>query len=128
MSSEAILLLSLLLVAHTLGDFTPLATRGMREAKAGIGPAWPIALHAVVHGILVLGAVAVVRPFSWRLLAGAAAIEYATHLLIDFAKMRLVVRYRILQNPAGGPFWYLFGVDQLSHALVLLGIAALVTS
>ena len=127
MSSEAILLLSLLLVAHYLGDFTPLATRRMRDAKAGIGPAWPIAVHAAVHGILVPGAVAVVRP-SWRLLAAVAAIEFATHLLIDFAKMRLGVRYRVLQDPAGGPFWYLFGVDQLSHGLVLLGIAALVTS
>lgn len=123
MSPEAILLLSLLLVGHFLGDYTPLATRRMQEAKSGVRPPGPIVAHAAVHGLLVLAAVATVRP-AWGLLAGAAVVEFATHLLFDWTKMRLGARFPALRDPDDGPFWRLHGLDQLAHALVLVAIAA----
>ena len=97
----------------------------MQEAKLGIGSPAPIAVHAGVHAVMVLAAVAWIRP-DWRLAGAAAAIEFGTQLVIDFAKMRLGVRYPALADPSVGSFWYLFGADQLAHAFVLLGIAVLV--
>ena len=123
MTPDAIVLLSLLLVGHFLGDFTPLATRTMQEAKAGVRPPGPIVTHAAVHGLLVLAAVAVVRPV-WGLLLGAAVVEFATHLLFDWTKMRLGARFPTLQDPADGSFWRVHGLDQLAHGLVLVAIAA----
>lgn len=124
MTEAAILLMALLFIGHFLGDFTPLATRRMQEAKIGKGPVGWIAAHAGVHGVLVLAAVAWLRP-DWRLALSAAGIEFATHLGIDYSKMWLGVRFPALADPAGGSFWVLFGADQLAHALVLLGIAVL---
>ena len=117
--------MSVLLVAHFLGDFTPLATRQMQEAKTGARSPGPIAAHAAVHALLVVGAVAAVRP-AWAPLLAAAGLEFLSHAVIDFAKMRVAVGRPALLDPEGAPFWYLFGVDQLGHGLVLVGIAALV--
>ncbi len=123
MSGEAIILLSLLLVAHYLGDFTPLATRQMQEAKAGFRPPGLIVAHAAVHGGLVFAAVGLVRP-AWPVVLTAGGIEFATHLGIDFVKMKLGTRFPRLRDPKDGPFWYFLGLDQLAHLLILVAIAA----
>lgn len=117
--------MSMLLVAHFLGDFTPLATRQMQEAKSGSRPPGPIAAHAAVHAALVLGAAALVRS-SWSLLLAAAAVEFVTHAAIDFARMRIAVERPAFGDPGRAPFWYVLGVDQLGHGLVLVGITVLV--
>lgn len=125
MTGEAALLLALLLIAHFLGDYTPLASAPMQAAKTGNGRAAWIAAHAGVHAVLVLAAVAAVRRQPTLLLA-AAGIEFATHLLMDVIKMKLTRSYAALRDPTRGPFWHLHGFDQLIHGLVLVGIAALV--
>ncbi|MDX1578077.1 MAG: DUF3307 domain-containing protein [Gemmatimonadota bacterium] len=125
MTAQAVLLVSLLLVAHYLGDFSPLASARMQSAKAGNGSQIWILAHAGVHAALVLAAVAVVSR-SPSLLLAAAGIEFGTHLFLDVTKMRLSRRSVALRDPTRAPFWYLHGFDQLIHGLVLVWIAALV--
>ncbi len=126
MSGQALLLLAALLVAHYLGDFTPLANARMQKAKADGGPLLPILGHAAVHAVLVALAVLLVArpPASVVLIAGG--IELGAHFVIDAARARIGLRVPVLGNPLDNPFWWALGLDQLLHGLVLLGIARLV--
>lgn len=124
MTQEAVVLLLGLLVAHYLGDFTPLAPERVQKAKAAGGPFLPIVGHAAVHGLLVgLAAGLIARP-GWALLAGAVAIEFGSHLLIDVLRARLNARFSALRSPERQAFWYALGADQLAHTAILVGLAA----
>lgn len=123
MSAAAVWLLSALLVAHCLGDFTPLATDRMQLAKANGGPLHLIAGHAAVHGLLVALAVVAFASPAWSVLAIAAAAEFVTHLLIDGVRARLSARFAVLRDPSERLYWTALGIDQLAHTLVLVGIA-----
>ncbi len=79
MSSDAAALMAALLVAHFLGDFTPLATARMLQAKALGRPVGPIAVHALVHAVLVALAVAFAARPGLAMVGAAAAIEFGTH-------------------------------------------------
>ncbi|MGD8495447.1 MAG: DUF3307 domain-containing protein [Gemmatimonadales bacterium] len=126
MTATGAWLLVALLVAHDLGDFTPLATERMREAKARGRPAWLIGMHAAIHGALVgVALLIVVRP-SLTVLALAVGFELVTHFLIDLSKARLGIRVPSLGDMHTNPFWWVMGVDQLLHGLVLVGIAFMV--
>jgi hypothetical protein len=126
MTPEVAVVLSFLLLGHFLGDFTPLSTERMRKAKQKGRPVGPIALHALVHAVLAGIAVgAVARPLP-LLLVGAVAIEFWTHLGIDWLRGRLTVRYPAIGDTNERAFWTVLGLDQLAHALVLVGIAYLV--
>ncbi len=126
MTAQAAVLVSFLLVGHFLGDFTPLSTERMREAKQKGRPVGPIALHAMVHAVLAGVAVgAVARPLP-LLLFGAVAIEFWTHLGIDWLRGRLSVRFPTIGDTNERAFWTVLGLDQLAHALILVGIAYLV--
>lgn len=119
------ILFGALLVAHYLGDFTPLATAGMQRAKANGGPLILIAGHAGVHTLLVFAAVALVARPTIPILAAVASIEFVTHFGIDAGRARLGQRVPVINDPHQGPFWYALGLDQLAHGLVLVGVAAL---
>jgi len=126
MSPGAALLLAALLLAHNLGDFTPLATERIRRAKAEGGPAGPIAAHAAVHAALVGLAVALVIGPPASILALAAGLELVTHFGIDMVRARLGIWVPALADMRSNPFWWTLGIDQLLHGLVLVGIAFLV--
>ena len=126
MSSPAAVLLAFLLVGHFLGDFPPLASARMQEAKLSGTPIGPIALHALVHALLVgVGVAAIARPLPMVAL-GAVAIEFWTHLGLDWFRGKMSVRRPALGDPSQPVFWTVLGLDQLGHALVLVGIAFLV--
>ncbi|MEN8145748.1 MAG: DUF3307 domain-containing protein [Gemmatimonadota bacterium] len=126
MSTSAAILLGALMVAHYLGDFTPLATARMQRAKANGGPVGPIAAHAAVHGLLVgLAVLIVIRP-SASVLALAAGLELAVHFALDATRARLGADVPALADPNSNLFWWALGLDQLLHGLVLIGIAVLV--
>ncbi len=125
MSGADLLLLSLLLVAHAIGDFSPLSTAAMRAAKSGNGPVALIGAHAGVHALLVVVACVLARA-PWDLVLAAAGIELATHFAIDDVRMLAGRRYPVIQDPTRDPFWYVLGVDQLAHGVVLMAIAVLV--
>ena len=126
MSSKAAGLLALLFLAHFLGDFTPLATERMQQAKRVGRPLWPIASHALVHAILVGLVVVLVAGSALVVVLAAVAIEFSTHLLLDWWKGSVSRRHPALGDPAQPGFWRTMGVDQLAHALVLVGIGWLV--
>lgn len=126
MTAQTAILLTFLLVGHYLGDFTPLATRRMLEAKLTGTPLGPIALHALVHAIFVgIAVTAIARPAPLLLLA-AVAVEFWTHLVLDWFRGRLGARRPAYGDPGQPIFWRALGLDQLAHALVLVAIAALV--
>lgn len=126
MTTQASWLLFSLFFAHYLGDFTPLATARMQEAKANGGPASLIFAHAAVHMLLVATATVLVVRAAWTIIAVAATIELVTHFLIDLARARLTRRFSALRNPTQNAFWFALGVDQLAHGLVLIGVATYV--
>ncbi len=126
MSAQAVWVLAGLFLAHFLGDFTALATPAMQAAKAKGRPVGPIAAHAAVHALLVTLVVwGVVAP-ALPVLSVAAALELSSHFCIDWLRGFFSRRRPALADPTGGPFWVAFGLDQLAHALVLIGVAALV--
>ena len=125
MTPDAVALLLALLVGHFLGDFTPLLTRRMRDAKENGEPLWPIAVHGAVHGGLALVAIAAaLRPGPGAYLFGGGVV-FVTHFLIDAVRARLGVRFGELGDPRAQLFWTALGLDQLAHAAVLVGVAAL---
>jgi hypothetical protein len=125
MTIQAFWLLAGLLAVHSIGDFSPLATARMLEAKSNGGPLSQIAVHALVHTILVTIIIVVVAGAALPLIAIAAAIEFTTHFALDAGRSRLGQRYPALNDVRRNAFWYALGVDQLGHALVLVGLAAL---
>ncbi|MGB5674914.1 MAG: DUF3307 domain-containing protein [Gemmatimonadota bacterium] len=125
MTDQAATLLIFLFVGHFLGDFTPLATARMQEAKLSGTPIGPIALHALVHAVLVgVAVVAIARPVPMLILA-AATVEFWTHLGLDWFRGKMSVRRPALGDPNQRVFWTVLGLDQLAHGLVLVGIAFL---
>jgi hypothetical protein len=126
MTVEASVLLTFLLVGHFLGDFTQLSTQRMQEAKRRGTPIGPIALHALVHAVLVgIAVVAIVRPVPMLILA-AVSIEFWTHLGVDWFRGRMSARHPALGDEDQRIFWTALGLDQLAHVLVLLVIAVVV--
>ena len=126
MTGDALWLLGALFLAHYLGDFTPLLTARMLEAKAQGSPLKPIAGHSAVHSVFVGVAVAVLAAPAWSLLLAVCGIEFGTHFVIDATRGRLARVFPVLRDPEQGVYWYVFGLDQLAHMLVLLGLATLV--
>ncbi len=126
MTQQVTALLALLLVGHFLGDFTPLSTPRMQEAKLTGSPIGPIALHALMHAVVVgIAVVAIIRPTPLLILA-AVAIEFWTHLGVDWFRGRMSARSPALRDHDQSVFWTALGLDQLAHVLVLLIIAVVV--
>ena len=127
MSVQAAWLLAGLLFSHFLGDFTPLSTARMQEAKANGGPMGPILAHAAVHGLLVAAVVAAIARPAAAAVAGLAVYELTTHFVLDAGRARLSVSVPAFRDPARRPFWTLLGLDQFAHAVVLVSIVAWLT-
>jgi hypothetical protein len=128
MTAQAFWLLAGFLCAHFTGDFSPLVTSRMLEAKADGGPLLHIAAHAAVHGLLVTVVAALVVGLGAKTLALAFGLVFVTHFLLDAGRAQLGQRFHVLNDPGQSPFWHALGIDQLAHALVLLGLVALIVS
>ncbi|NIN71298.1 MAG: DUF3307 domain-containing protein [Gemmatimonadetes bacterium] len=124
MTSQALGLLCGFLVAHYLGDFSPLATPRMHEAKADGGPLSVIAAHALVHALLVAIVVILFSAPVSPAAATAAGVVFVTHFALDLTRSRLGSRFAALKDPGQNVFWYLLGLDQLAHLLILVALAA----
>jgi len=126
MTEQAVVLLAFLFVGHFLGDFTPLASARIQEAKVAGRPLAPIALHSLIHAVLLgIAVAAIARPEPILALA-AVTIEFWTHLGLDWLRGKMSARRPALGDPSQRIFWTALGLDQLAHTLVLVGIAALV--
>lgn len=126
MTQQAIWLLAGLLAAHCAGDFSPLATARMLEAKANGGPLLSIAGHAAVHTLLVGLVLVLLAGPALTALAIAAGLVFVTHFALDAGRALLGRRFRVLNDTRERAFWYALGLDQLGHGLVLVGVAALI--
>jgi len=115
------LIIVALLVCHWIGDFTHLSRPWMLSAKRFGKPVGPIAVHALVHALLM--AMACLVLVNEQAGALAFAIQFPTHLAIDILKGRLNGWFPALQDPTKYPHWYVFGADQFAHCMVILCIA-----
>ncbi|NNK47633.1 MAG: hypothetical protein HKP01_02030, partial [Gemmatimonadetes bacterium] len=81
---------------------------------------------ALVHAVFVGIAVgAIVRPTPMLILA-AVAIEFWTHLGVDWFRGKMSAQSPALGDHDQSVFWTALGLDQLAHVLVLLIIAVVV--
>ena len=113
-------LLLVLLVCHYLADFC-LTSPAMIKAKADGRNPWPILLHAGIHTGLV-GVCLLCWQISWNLLLMMMALELVSHFLFDTAKGRLSACFPRLADQRQKSYWMLYGIDQLLHQLVIVGI------
>ena len=118
--TRIVLLLIALLVCHYLADFC-LTLLSMIRAKADGRRVGPILGHAAVHAVL-MGFCMLVYGVSWRMLLMLMEVELVSHFLIDTGKGRLSAHYPLLTDQGKKPYWMLYGLDQLLHQLVVVGI------
>ena len=115
-----VVLLISLLFCHYLADFC-LTTPAMIRAKADGRNPWPIILHAAIHASL-MAIFLLLWATSWKAVLLAMVVEWGTHFLIDWTKARLSARFPRLADQQQKPYWMLYGLDQLLHQLVIVGI------
>lgn len=113
-------LLIVLIASHYLADFQ-LTTAEMIAAKTHGEPLMPILNHAAIHAtLIILCLLAFSQPWLQVWILGFT--ELITHFMIDLLKGRLTKRYTILADNSKKPFWQLYGIDQMLHLLVIVGI------
>ncbi len=119
----ALAIVAILLVKHMVFDFvlqTPyqLANKHQYGHPGGL-------LHAGLHAIGTLAAIAVARP-SPAIAAVVLAAEFAVHYNVDWAKEQLLRRAGWPRTD--GRYWAVFGADQLIHNLGYLVMTAVLVS
>ena len=121
-----ILFLIVLLVCHYLADFC-LTLPVMIRAKADGRQLWPIMMHSMVHAVL-MGICALLFGVNIPTVLYLMTFEAATHFVIDLSKARLSVHYPRLADATHKSYWMLYGLDQLLHQMVVIGIWAFAVS
>lgn len=124
MSSAATWLLVGLFSAHFLGDFSPLATDRMHDAKASGGPVGPILGHAGVHGVLAGAVTFLLSNVALEAVFVAGAFVLVSHFVIDLVRAWTADRWPVLSDAERGEFWMALGADQLIHSLVIIALAS----
>ena len=119
---NSLILLIALLVCHYLADFC-LTLPIMIRAKANGKQLWPIVLHSMVHAVL-MGLCLLLFGVSVLTTLYLMVAEAMFHFIIDLSKARLSTHVPRLADATGKPYWMLYGLDQLLHQLVVVGIWA----
>ena len=114
------LMLVSLLICHYLADFCFTSPVMIRAKADGRNP-WPILLHASVHALLI-GLCLLIWGIEWKLMLLLMLVELISHFLIDTGKGRLTSYFPILADQQKKPYWMLYGLDQLLHLLIIVGI------
>lgn len=112
-----------LMIAHYLGDYTHLSTERMLDAKRTGKPLEPIWEHAYAHAFIFAICFVVYRffnPMDFHIIAWTIIIELGTHFIIDVLKGKCNVWFPVVANPANKVHWYVFGLDQLLHHIVIV--------
>lgn len=91
----------------------------MLEAKRFGQPVMPILNHGAAHGLLMLWVLYFLGVNHW-LCVWLACFQVLSHTAIDVLKGRLNARYPVLQSPATGLHWCVFGADQYFHAAIII--------
>lgn len=111
-------LTALLLLCHFAADYTHLSTPWMLSAKRFGTPVTPIIAHAGVHALLMFLVVLFGYGVHAALLVGV--FQFVSHALIDTTKGRINATFPAVQSSANPAHWYVFGIDQTLHILVIL--------
>lgn len=119
MENNMITLLILLNICHWAADYTHLSTKWMLDAKRIGSPLMPILSHACVHGMLMFFPLFFMLGSTW-LVPILVWFQIGTHFGIDVLKGKLNVWFPTVSNPANKSHWYIFGLDQLCHQLVII--------
>ncbi len=113
-------------VCHWLGDYTHLSTNWMLSAKRYGKPFLPILAHAMVHTVLFFIAILALHGLEDAILA--ACIQLPTHFVIDTMKGRMNGWFPRLEDIKNKFHWYVFGIDQMCHHLVIIFTTFMVCS
>lgn len=108
-----------MLFAHWLGDYTHLSRPYMLQAKRTGSPLIPILHHALAHAILQSITVYVFTEKIYETIA-VFLFQLITHFAIDVWKGKMNVWFPPLSNPANPYHWYVFGIDQWLHQIVII--------
>lgn len=112
-----------LFICHFLGDFIFLATnKWMLDAKKFGKPLYPIFCHASVHAWLMFAALFLCGIQSNDLIFKLTMIQLVTHFFIDVLKGKINVWFPSIQSFDNKWYWWIFGADQLLHALVIISM------
>jgi hypothetical protein len=124
-----ITILIILLIIHWAADYTHLSRPYMLAAKKTGSPLMPILHHSFIHAGFMMSAIIiyqhVTNTFTIDIILLCFIIELITHFFIDVLKGKLNVWFPSLANPANPFHWYVFGLDQLLHFLVIILISFL---
>lgn len=123
MTKDSLFLLLSLQIAHLLGDFSPLSTKWMLAAKQSGKPLFPIFCHAMVHAALMFFPLHFFCGYSITVIDLADAMilfQLISHFLIDVWKGKMSVWFPIFIDQNKAAFWYLFGIDQFFHQIVII--------
>lgn len=110
------------MICHWLADFTHLSTPWMLKAKAIGKPLFPIFIHACVHGTLMCIVLLFFAPINTVLFL--TAFQIVTHFCIDVLKGKLNVWFPSLADPKNSYHWWIFGLDQMAHQIVIILMTA----
>jgi hypothetical protein len=123
-SSAILLAFVVLSVKHTIGDYV-LQTSYQFNNKGIYGHPGGL-LHSSLQALLTLPVFLVLPPSSALLAIAIIVSEFVVHYHLDWTKEQVIKRANLSQeNPS---FWYLFGIDQLSHMLTYVAIIAILIS
>lgn len=111
--------LVLLLICHWAADFSHLSMPYMLQAKRIGRPIMPILHHALIHGTLMLS-VMLLYSSDYMGIFGCFMFEVATHWGIDITKGKISDEWPKLADPSNPYHWYIFGLDQLLHVIVII--------
>lgn len=91
----------------------------MLAAKRIGKPLSPIFLHSFIHTSLMGAVIALYGCKNVQLLA-CMVLQLLSHFVIDVLKGKLNVWVPIVSNPVNKQHWYIFGLDQLLHQLIIV--------
>lgn len=126
-STPALILFIILNVCHWMADYTHLSTKWMLTAKRTGSPSFPIFCHALIHATLMSIVIFIFITSVTHIVSLPLNIEFklfvfqlCTHFLIDTLKGKINVWFPSVSNQANIKHWYVFGLDQLLHQIVII--------
>lgn len=115
-------LLIQLFACHYLADFSHFSNDWMLAAKKIGKPLFPIFCHAGIHAIL-MAIVLMLYGLSLDLISVLSVLQLYTHFFIDLGKGKMNYYFPSLQSPSNKWHWFVFGLDQFLHTIVILLMA-----
>ncbi len=108
-----LLLMTLLLVKHTIADFFLQRSFMFKDKYVYLGRGGII--HAATHGVFTFIVLILCISNFWLAATLLALLDMILHYHIDYIKSNWNIRTKA--SPSENRYWYAFGLDQLAHFL-----------